>query len=120
MEDGELERRWAPSMAEAGAAMAEWRRNHPRATLREIEDALDERLSSLRSRMLVDTAEASHAASFARAPATQRPRCPECEARLVSRGTRERTLTTIANQQLRIRRSYGQCTSCGLEFFPPR
>ena len=66
--------------------MAQWRREHPRATLTEIEDALDERLAAIRGQMLTDTALASQSASFAGAPPTERPRCPGCDARLVSPG----------------------------------
>jgi hypothetical protein len=116
----ELEGRWAPSLAEVGVTMAQWRRAHPRATLTEIEDALDERLAALRGQMLVDTALASQAASFAGAPATARPRCPGCDARLVSRGQAERTLATTRGQDLRLCRSYAHCPVCGLELFPPR
>lgn len=100
--------------------MAQWRVEHPRATLSEIEDALDERMAPLRSRMLGDTVMTSAAARFARAPATQRPKCPECGERMLSRGVRERSLATEHGQELRIRRSYGHCPSCGVEFFPPR
>jgi len=120
VESSDLEARWAPGLAEAGAAMAAWRREHPRATLLEIEDALDERLAGVRRGMLADAAQASAAASFARAPASQRPRCPECGARLVSRGEAERTLTTTLGQDIRLRRSYAHCPGCGLELFPPR
>ena len=41
--------------------MKEWRLQHPTATLSEIEDALDERLSGMRARMLEDLALASAA-----------------------------------------------------------
>ncbi len=36
--------------------MREWRLQHPKATLREIELALDDRLSRLRARLLQDLA----------------------------------------------------------------
>ena len=34
--------------------MKEWRQQHPHATLREIEEAMDERLAQLRAGMLAD------------------------------------------------------------------
>ena len=120
MKSSELEAKWAPGLADLGAAMAQWRREHPRATLTEIEDALDERLAAVRAQMLVDTAVASQAASFAGVPPTERPRCPGCDARLVSQGPSERTLATTRGQELRLRRSYGYCPGCGLALFPPR
>jgi DNA-binding transcriptional regulator WhiA len=42
---------WQTLAAEALSSMADWRVQHPRATLREIETAVDERLSALRARM---------------------------------------------------------------------
>ena len=120
MDSSELEGRWAAGLSGVGTGMAQWRREHPRATLTEIEDALDGRLALIRTEMLVDTVLASPAASFARAPRTQRPKCPECGDRLLSRGQAERTLTTTQGQDVRLRRNYAYCPSCKLELFPPR
>jgi hypothetical protein len=39
------EREWRTLAEEALTGMADWRAQHPRATLREIEAAVDERLS---------------------------------------------------------------------------
>ena len=103
-----------------GAAMARWRREHPRATLTEIEEAVDERLAAVRTRLLVETVMTSPAACFGGVPRAERPRCPECGERLLSRGQAERTLATTHGQDLRLRRSYGHCPACGLELFPPR
>jgi len=100
--------------------MAQWRREHPRATLTEIEDAMDERLSALRAEMLRDMALASQAASFAGASEGERPTCPSCGQGLVSRGEAERTLLTTGGRDIRLRRSYAHCSGCGLELFPPR
>lgn len=120
MDSGELEGQWSEGWADVSATMAQWRREHPTATLTEIEDALDERLAGMRTQMLVDTVMASTAASFAGAPGTKRPRCPGCESRLLSRGPAERTLVTTSGQEVRLRRNYAHCPSCGLELFPPR
>jgi hypothetical protein len=111
---------WSAEFGEVSEAMARWRREHPKATLSEIEDALDERLAGMRSQMLVDVVMESTAANFAGAPATERPRCPGCEGRLLSRGQAERTLVTTGGQEIRLRRGYAHCPSCGLELFPPR
>ena len=120
MASNELEGRWSAEFADVSAAMAQWRREHPKATLSEIEDALDERLAGMRTQMLVDTVMTSTAATFAGAPGTERPRCPGCKNRLLSRGQAERTLVTTRGQEVRLRRSYAHCPSCGLELFPPR
>jgi len=120
LESNELEGRWSAGLSEMGAAMAQWRREHPRATLSEIEDALDGRMAAMRTQMVVDTVMTSPAASFAGAVGTARPKCPACGERLVSRGQAERRLLTTGGQDIRLRRSYGQCPGCGLELFPPR
>ena len=120
MDSKELEGRWAAGLSGVGADMAQWRQEHPRATLTEIEDALDGHLAVIRTEMLVDTVMTSPAANFARAPRTQRPKCPECGERLMSRGQAERTLATTQNQDIRLRRSYAYCPSCKVELFPPR
>jgi predicted RNA-binding Zn-ribbon protein involved in translation (DUF1610 family) len=120
MDGSELEARWAPTMAQASASMAEWRREHPQATLTEIEDALDARLEAMRAEMLVDAVQASRATRFAGNAKGNRPLCPSCGVALVSRGTAERTLGTKGGKELRVRRAYGVCSMCGLELFPPR
>ena len=56
--------------------MKRWRLEHPKATLEEIEAALDARLSRLRAQMLQDEAQASDAAEWAQAPPAERPLCP--------------------------------------------
>ena len=111
---------WREDLGAASESMAQWRREHPRATLTEIEDALDERLDALRARMLEETVLASEAAAFAGANEAERPGCPACGEGLVSLGTAERRLLTDGGREVRLRRGYGRCPSCGTELFPPR
>ena len=54
--------RWAGDAESVWTGMADWRAAHPKATLSEIETALDEQLNRLRARMLADLALASTAA----------------------------------------------------------
>ena len=51
----ELEARWQPLSQEVIRAVRDWRRQHPRATSKEIETALDEQLARLRAQTLDDT-----------------------------------------------------------------
>ena len=120
MGSSELGERWAPKWERISESMAEWRREHPRATLSEIEEALDERLGAMRVEMLTDTVLTSQAADFARRPKAERPQCPACKVALVSRGAAERSVMTTGGKDLRLRRSYAHCPACGLELFPPR
>lgn len=116
----ETEARWQDEVDLVMTGMKEWRVQHPRATFREIEAALDEKLAKMRARMLQDLALASAAARVSEAPEAERPRCPECGGVLEARGEEERTLTTTYNQPITLRRSYATCPACGAGLFPPR
>jgi hypothetical protein len=120
MRDERLEERWRPLCAEAMSGMAEWRRQHPKAMLSEIEGALDEHLGSVRARMLEDAAVASDATDLRTAAPADCPLCPRCGARLQHRTWEERSLSTDHGQTIRLQRSYAVCPACGETFFPPR
>lgn len=104
---------------EALTGMKEWRLAHPKATLTEIEAALDERLEKVRARMLEDTAQVSAAADIARAKAEEAPHCPGCGGKLQDQGQDTRQVTTQGNRTITLRRSYGLCPRCGTRLFPP-
>ena len=113
----DFDARWA---AEAGAVLSgfrEWRLAHPRATLTELEEALDTRWAVARARLLADAALASAAAEVGAAAGL--PRCPACGGRMAAGGSAERTLTTGHEQPLPLRRQYAVCAACGEALFPP-
>jgi predicted RNA-binding Zn-ribbon protein involved in translation (DUF1610 family) len=114
-----MDGRWA---TEAGAVLTgfkEWRLAHPRATLGEIEGALDTRLAVLRARLLEDAALASAAADLGAVPPEVRPHCPTCGAVMALRGPEVRHLTTTYEQPLALRRHYAVCATCQEALFPP-
>jgi YgiT-type zinc finger domain-containing protein len=115
----DFDARWHELAEEVISGMKEWRLQHPKASLREIERALDERLGKMRARMLQDAALASAAADIQAAQAEERPVCPKCGRVLEARGTQERQVTTHHNQGVVLERSYGVCPTCGEGFFPP-
>ena len=115
----ELESRWQPLSQEVMHAMKEWRRQHPRATLREIETELDAQLARLRAQMLQDTALTSPRADLPTLNETERPRCPQCGVLLTAQGTQTRTLVTEHDQSIELARSYATCPQCGAGLFPP-
>jgi YgiT-type zinc finger domain-containing protein len=100
------------------SGMREWRQAHPKATLREIETTLDERLAKVRARMLADVALASQAADLV--GSEERASCPQCGQPLEAHGPQERTLTTTGDQEVVLSRSYAVCPACGAGLFPPR
>jgi len=115
----DFDQRWEKLSEEVLSGMKEWRLQHPRATLREIEAALDERLARMRARMLEDMALASRAANWKEAARELKPVCARCGAPLVSRGQGQRRLQTTGGEELVLERGYGVCPHCGEGIFPP-
>jgi hypothetical protein len=114
-----LDQQW---QQEAGAILSgftEWRLRHPRATLSEIEAALDGRLARLRARLLEDAALASAAADLRALPAEDRLRCPEGGQPMQLRGPEARHLTTTCEQRLTLQRHDAVCPACDEAGFPP-
>ena len=62
MQPEDLQKRWEEQGEEIFAAVAHWRVAHPKATLAEIEHAVDEQMNRLRARMIEQAAQASAAA----------------------------------------------------------
>src|SRR5262249_47980197 len=114
------EQAWHQMTEEILLGMRDWRLQHPKATLREIETELDRRWARVRARMLEDMALASAAADWATTPESEQPRCPDCGTPLQLRGTDTRTLQTHGGQLLTLQRQYGSCPACGAGLFPPR
>jgi YgiT-type zinc finger domain-containing protein len=114
----ELEARWRQLSEDVLVGMKEWRQAHPKATLREIETALDEKLAKVRARMLEDVALLSQATDLV--ASKERVNCPQCGQEMEAHGQEERTLTTTGNQEVVLRRSYAVCPACGAGLFPPR
>ena len=52
MQPEELQESWKEQGEEIFAAVAQWRAAHPKATLAEIEQAVDEQMNRLRARMI--------------------------------------------------------------------
>jgi predicted RNA-binding Zn-ribbon protein involved in translation (DUF1610 family) len=102
------------------ARMKQWRLTHPKATLSEMEQVLDERLGNLRARMLEDLALASASANLSQDLSAQPALCPHCGTAMESRGKKRRSLKTDHDQSLELERSYGICPTCKVGFFPPR
>ena len=113
------EAQWRQLADEVCTGMKEWRLQHPKATLTEIERALDERLARMRARMLEDAALASAAADLRGQPAEDRPHCPQCGAVMQLRGPEVRQLTTTYEQPITLRRHYAVCPACDEAVFPP-
>jgi hypothetical protein len=113
----DFDQHWRELSDEVISGMKEWRLQHPRATFREIEAAVDERLARLRAKMLEDAALASAAAHW-EGEATP-PVCPQCGTVLEDRGDHRRELQTHGGCTVTLARAYGVCPTCGGGLFPP-
>lgn len=112
--------RWQALSTAVLAEVQAWRAAHPKATFREIETAVEARISRLRARLLEDAAQASATRDWTEEPPAERPACPDCSQPLGARGQATRTLTVPGEQSVRLRRRYGVCPACGAGLFPPR
>lgn len=97
------------------SGMKKWREAHPKATLREIERELDERIAQLRAKMLAESAMMSEAGNWEREEA---PLCPECGQKMEKRGEEKRRLKTGDGKEIELQRHYASCPACGAGFFP--
>ena len=116
--DEEFERRWHLEAEAVMSGMKEWRLQHPKATFREIEAAVDEKLSGMRARLLEDLALASRAADLQDKQAGERSRCPGCGQVLESQGKQERTILTHGGREVHLKRDYARCPACRSGLFP--
>ena len=119
MEHEGLETRWQPLTHAVLADMAAWRRDHPKASLAAIEQALDERWAKARAQIVADAALTSALADLTAAPVADRPHCSQCGARLQVHGRATRHLSTTYEQDIILPRSYAVCPACGQGVFPP-
>ena len=115
----ETETDWQQLTEEVITGIKEWRLAHPKATFKEIETALDERLAKVRARMLADVALASRAADLRGRSGEDSTPCPQCGHPLEHQGEEKRSLTTHYNQSIELSRSYALCPICGTRVFPP-
>lgn len=118
MKTEQLEQKWSVLSAEIISGMAEWRLQHPRASFREIEAEVDQRLSVLRAKMLSDTAILSSQTELSDEDGPHL--CPSCGGELERKGKKKRKLQTRGGQEVELEREYGVCQKCGQGLFPPR
>jgi RNase P subunit RPR2 len=116
MKPEDLQESWKEQGAAVFAAITQWRVAHPKATLAEIEQAVDEQITRLRAQMIEEVAQASAAAESA---GNKGLRCEPCGQPLQARGRARRRWQTQGGQQVEVERTYVSCPQCGGGFFPP-
>ena len=113
------EEHWRDLSEQILTDITEWRRSHPKATFREIEDEVHMRMSRLEAQLIQDTAQQSQSRAWSGASPQERPTCPVCGAPLHVRGKRQRKLQGAGGQEVTLNREYGTCPNCGTGLFPP-
>lgn len=111
--------KWQDLQDKINAAIEEWRREHPEATLTEIEEAVDTRLAPMRAKMVQDLAQEGRTADLKKLPRDKWPPCPRCGRRVVANGKAKRQLQTAHGQTIELERHQAYCRSCRLTFFRP-
>lgn len=117
--DKRTEEDWKTLSEQILTDIKEWRRSHPKATFREIEDEVHQRMSRLEAKLIQDTAQESQSRSWSGASPDERPSCPVCGSQLHARGKRQRKLQGAGGQEVTLNREYGTCPNCGTGLFPP-
>src|SRR5215469_2198234 len=85
----ELDQDWQALSEQILTDSKEWRRSHPKATLREIEE-VHARMSRWEAQVIQDAAGQSERRDWSRAERQERPICPVCGTPLQARGKRSR------------------------------
>ncbi len=116
----ETDQAWQQLSEQILTDIKEWRRAHPKATLREIEEEVHTRLSRLEAQVIQDAAQESKRRAWSEAAPSERPVCPVCRTPLQARGQHTRHLQAAGGQTIRLTRGYGTCPTCGTGLFPPR
>jgi hypothetical protein len=116
----ETDRKWRELSEEILTDTKAWRQAHPKATFREIEQVVRERMTRLEAHLLQDIAQASESREWSGKQEQDRPHCPVCETPLQSRGKQSRQLQGAGGKTVTLKRSYGTCPTCGVGLFPPR
>jgi hypothetical protein len=115
----DFDREWQAASDDLSKEMRDWRLGHPKATLSEMESALDKPLAEFRAKLLQDMALASENADLSQVAPAKRPICPQCGVTMGPRGMQERHLQTQGNAELVLNRSYAVCPTCKTGLFPP-
>ena len=99
--------------------MTQWRKEHPKATFREIEEEVDQRMNQLRAQMIQDVVQMGESEAWSQRPQEERPQCATCGKPLSARGEQTRFIQTNGGEAVKLTRTYGTCLKSGVGFFPP-
>ena len=90
-----------------------WQARHEKATLSEIEEAIDKELAQLRQELIEEIVEAREG------EVDGGYQCPNCQEEMVRNGQKRRRLKTKGGKEIEIEREQLRCLRCGMTLFPP-
>jgi transposase-like protein len=93
--------------------MRQWRQANPKATLTEIEEAVEAELAQLRKQLVEEMVQEEVSGLQGE------PDCPQCGQQMVKNGRRQRKLKSKEGQTIQLDRQQWRCLSCGATLFPP-
>jgi hypothetical protein len=106
-----------PNLEELSNDLAEkmeaWSQANPKATLTEIEVAVDKELAKLRRTIVESIAQTRGAVEQIS------HECPQCGRRMVKNGKKKRKLQAKEGQRIELERQQLRCLNCGMTLFPP-
>ena len=88
--NGAFDQTWRALSEAILAGVNEWQAIHPKATFKELEHALHERISRLEAQALQQAAQDRVASDWRHVPEQEHPRCPSCGKSLLARGKHDR------------------------------
>lgn len=100
-------------MAAIGEELDRWEAAHPEASMREIEQRVEQAMAQLGVQVMADLA-MGRETRLRQAEV----RCPKCGSPVIRRGTRPRKLKGAHDEAVVLTRGYVTCTQCGHGFFP--
>ena len=112
------EEKWQEAFIEVSHNARQWRNQHRRASLNDIEDMVDRELAQVRTQMVEDIAQASPMADIRHLATQDRAVCPVCGGKVQANGYQRRSLVSQNEQVVKLRRSKAKCRACGTSFFP--
>ena len=112
------EEKWQEAFIQVSHKARQWREQHRRAGLSDIEEMVDRELAQVRTQMVEDIAQASPMADIRRLASKERPVCPVCGGKVQANGYQRRRLVSQNEQGVKLRRSKAKCRECGTSFFP--
>lgn len=98
---------------ELARKMSQWRQANPKATLTEIERAVEAELAEWRRQLVQELVQEEAGGQ------PEVPDCPQCGQAMVKNGRRKRKLQTKEGQTVQLERQQWRCLSCGATLFPP-